>query len=343
MIGMTRRELLALGAGAALFGVASGGDSGGALGRKLPKALKKGSRVALISPASETSDSEFLKRMEARARAMGWEPVLGKYAGEKHAYFGGTDEQRAADVMWAFTDESIDGVVSMRGGWGCARILDRLDFEVIAENPKVLMGYSDLTALLIAVEQKCGFPTFHGPVVSSTDSDYSTFWLDRAVGSGEGIGGWEAPELDDPLFELTTVVSGVGEGKLTGGNLSILASLCGTPWQNESEGRVVFMEDVEEAPYRIDRMLTQMIQAGCFKGCAGVLVGQFTRCDEKAPNSEWKVADVIRDRLGGLGVPVLAGCPIGHVKEKWTLPLGVRVKLDAGAKSVEVLESAVVG
>ena len=212
---------------------------------------------------------------------------------------------------------------------------------LIRENPKVIMGYSDITALLVAIEQETGLVTFHGPVVSSSDSAYSSSWLHRAVRDVEGIGRWEAPELDDPDFVLRTVAGGVGEGELTGGNLSILVSLCGTPWQMEGRGRIVFMEDIREAPYRIDRMLTQMLQAGCFEGCAGVLVGQFTRCDEEAPNSEWKVADVMKDRLGGLGVPVLAVCPIGHVREKWTLPIGVRARVNAGAKTVEVLEPSV--
>lgn len=339
---MTRRDLLVLGAGAGVLGVVGVARSSVEQPLMRPKRLGQGAKVALVSPAGDNSDPEALEKASARVRGWGWEPVMGRHAGGRFAYFGGTDAERAADLVWALEDDSIDGVVCIRGGWGCARILDRLDFDALKAKPKVLLGYSDITALLVAFHQACGWVTFHGPVAASSDSEFSDHCLRRVVGETGAAGLLLGPETEDPDFEFRTVAAGRGEGVLTGGNLAILSSLCGTPWQVKGEGAVVFLEDVGEAPYRIDRMLTQMLSAGCFRGCMGVLVGQFTRCDSEAPESPWKVADVVADRLGGLGVPVLAGCPIGHVKEKWTLPLGCRVRVDADARSVEVLDGAVV-
>lgn len=337
---MTRRDVLVLGAGLGMVGSGGLAAAGMPGESRVPAGLKVGARVALIAPASASSSPEEVDGAIESVKGWGFEPVLGPSALMQEGYFAGSDTNRASDLKWAFEDESIEGIIAIRGGYGCARILSRLDFGLIKRHPKVLMGYSDLTALLVAITQETGLATFHGPVGSSSSSEFATNWMHNVIREGF-VGELECPTTDDPDFALRTVVGGVGEGRLLGGNLSVLASVCGSKWQMKGEGAIMFLEDIGEAPYRIDRMLTQLILANCFKGCKGVLVGQFTGCDAKAPDSPWKVSDVVIDRLSGLGIPVLAGCPIGHVKDKWTLPLGVRAKVDADRKTVELLEPGV--
>ncbi|MEZ5163040.1 MAG: LD-carboxypeptidase [Fimbriimonadaceae bacterium] len=164
--------------------------------------------------------------------------------------------------------------------------------------------------------------------------------MQKAITYPKPIGEWLSPE-NEPDFVLKTVTPGVAEAPLVGGNLSLLAAMCGTAHQIQGKDHIIFIEDVREAPYRIDRMLTQLRNAKVFEGCKGVLVGQFTNCDAEAPNSPWKIIDVIADRLGTLGIPVLSGAAVGHVKPKWTVPLGIKARMDATNRKVEVLESAV--
>lgn len=303
------------------------------------KRLKSGARIALVSPASATDDEESLESARQEVMRWGWDPVLMPNAAGKMGYLGGSDEERATDLMAAFRDESIDGIWAIRGGYGCARILDRLDFELIRSNPKVLLGYSDITALLVAVQQECGLIGFHGPVATSSRSEFADNHL-KTILNGDGVGTtWSVPEGEGRELEL--LYPGRASGRLIGGNLTILSSLCGTPWQLRARGKIVFLEEIGEAPYRVDRMLTQLLSSGSLKGAAGLLIGQFTGCDEKAPDSPWKVRDVLADRLKGLGVPVLLNCPIGHVKDKWTVPVGALCQMDADKKTAGLMEPAV--
>lgn len=306
----------------------------------IPKLLASGDRVAVVSPAGAIADESELKSILDHVRNMGFEPVLGKHASDKFGFVAGTDENRANDLEWAFTDPSIQGIICSRGGYGCTRMLPHFNMEVVRAHPKVIMGYSDITALLIALYQETGLVTFHGPGGSSSENEFSTFWMQKAISHPSPIGEWLSPE-NEPDFVLKTVTPGIAEAPLVGGNLSLLAAMCGTPHQISGKDHIIFIEDVREAPYRIDRMLTQLRNAKVFEGCKGVLVGQFTNCDAEAPNSPWKVADVISDRLGNLGVPVLSGAAIGHVRPKWTVPLGIKARLDATNLKVEVLEPAV--
>ena len=259
---MTRRELLIMGAAGALNGVSVQGKGQSRESVKLPPGFKRGDRIAFLSPASESVADEGLAKELLRWRALGVVPVFGKHTFKKHGFFGGTDQERADDLMWAFGDDSIKGIFAMRGGYGCSRVLPLLDFALISKTPKIVMGYSDITALLVALYQECGFTTFHGPVVTSSPSEFGDGGAMKVISEVGAVG-----ELALPAgVSLSTVVSGVGEGRLTGGNLSILASLCGTPWQMKGSGMIVFLEDVGEAPYRIDRMLTQLLSAGALPG-----------------------------------------------------------------------------
>jgi muramoyltetrapeptide carboxypeptidase len=340
---MTRRELLAgaavLAAGAA---IPATGHSAASKSLKRPQALKRGARIALVAPASEGSSSDDIAKAEAFVAAQGWQPILMPNAKKKMGYLAGTDQERADDLNAAFRDTNIDGIICIRGGYGSMRILPLLDEKMIRRNPKVLMGFSDITALLVGLSRKCGFVTFHGPNALTSDDAYSMESMVRAVTKAEPMGDILQPSpLPSEKYELKTLAPGKAKGRLVGGNLTLLAHLVGTPWAADLKDSILFIEDVSEAPYRLDRMLSHMRLAVAFKRCRGVVVGQFARCDEAAPDSAWKVADVMQDRLSDLGIPVVSGWAIGHVRTKVTLPLGCVAELDADAKTLRVLEAAV--
>lgn len=338
---MTRRDFLAGTAALASMGLA-----GTALAARpslmKPKALKPGARIALPAPASEGDYAADIARCRTFIEAQGWTPVEMKNAQNRFGYLAGTDEERAEDLNEAFRDDSIDGIICIRGGYGSMRILPFLDWKMIRRNPKVLMGFSDITALLVGISQRAGMATFHGPNALSTPNEYSDGWMRKAVAEAEPIGAWSQPSpLPSDAYQLATLHGGKGEGRLVGGNLTLLAHLMGTPWEPDLEDAILFIEDVGEAPYRLDRMLSQMRLAGSFQKCRGVAVGQFTNCDEKDPDSAWNVADVMRNRLADLGIPVVTGWAIGHVRPKLTLPLGCKAELDGDTLTFRVLEAAV--
>lgn len=338
---MTRRELLAgaavLAAGAA---IPATGHSSAARSLKRPQALKPGARIALVTPASEGSSPDDIAKAEAFIAAQGWQPKLMPNAKNKMGYLAGTDQERADDLNAAFKDPDIDGIICIRGGYGSMRILPLLDEKMIRRNPKVLMGFSDITALLVGITKRCGFVTFHGPNALTSDDAFSMESMVRAVTKAEPMGEILQPSpLPSERYELTTLAEGRGRGRLIGGNLTLLAHLVGTPWAADLKDSILFIEDVSEAPYRLDRMLSHMRLAGAFKKCRGIVVGQFARCDEADPDSAWKVADVMKDRLSDLGIPVVSGWAIGHVRTKITLPLGCLAELDGAEKTLKVIEA----
>lgn len=332
---MTRRELLAAGIGltAGLAPVVA------AAATKQPpvvwpRPLRKGDRVMLVSPASAGPfDETDAEENMARVRKWGYEPVMARHADRHFGYLGGTDLQRAEDLNHAFADPSIKGIFCLRGGYGCTRLLAGLDYDVIRDNPKVLLGYSDITALHVAIHQETGLVTFHGPVVTSSESEFADGWRDMLLGERSAFA-YAQPDGQGPEFDLWEVCPGSVTAPVIGGNLTLLASMCGTPWQLCGSGKIIAIEDVEEKPYRIDRMLTQLVSAGVFEGAKGVLLGQFTDCEKGLTEADWLVKDVVKDIIGRLGLPCLAGCAFGHVKEKWTLPIGGTVHLETGSRTV---------
>lgn len=342
---MTRRDLLA---GAALLAAtsaipaASAAKASGLKPLRKPKALKPGDKVALVAPASAGNGGSELYEAQAFVRARGWEPILMPNVSSRFGYLAGTDSERAADINAAFVDPQVKGILALRGGYGCMRILPLLDEKQIRRNPKVLIGFSDITALLVAISKRCGFVTFHGPTASSSQDDYSMEWLMKAVAVSDPLGDLSQPDpLPSDAYRLYSLHGGSARGRLVGGNLSLLAHMMGTPWAPDLKDSILFLEDVNEAPYRVDRMLTQLIISGGMSKCRGVVVGHFTRGDDSSPDSEWKTADVLRDRLAGLGIPVTVGWAVGHVRTKLTMPLGVQAELDADRLTLKILEPAV--
>ena len=268
----------------------------------------------------------------ARCHHLGLEPVEGRALRSRTGYLAGSDQARAADLRWGFED--ADAVWAVRGGYGNLRTLDRVDLDPVRERPVPFIGFSDNTVVHMALHHR-GITSFHGPHGGYEHFTDTTETVFRSVlWSGAAPGVLPLP----PDAEPEPVVSGVAEGRLMGGNLAILAATCGTPYQPSARGAILFLEDVGEPAYKVDRMLTQLRLAGVLDGVAGMAVGDF----RGGETSNHEMRAVFEDRVGSLGVPVLAGLPFGHGVENWTLPLGVPARLDAAAGTLEILESAVI-
>lgn len=302
-----------------------------------PKPLFPGARVALVCASSAVPTERLAPAAEAVA-ALGLTPVLypSCYFSNRHGYFAASDAQRAADLQAAFADESIDGVLSIRGGYGAHRILPLLDLDAIARSPKYFSGYSDVTALHTAFNQVCGLVTYH-TIMPSTEyyqkvDDYSMDYLKKAL-FGRLTG-----KLENPLGQpMETLVPGRTEGLLCGGNLSLLAASLGTPWEIDTRGKILFLEDIDEKTYRVDAMLTQLRNAGKFEDCAGVVLGAWTNCLPEFPEKTLELPEIFRELIVPYGKPVLANVACGHVLPTMSLPLGEMVALDASAQTLEVL------
>jgi len=305
-----------------------------------PKPLRRGDTIGLvgISGALHEPETRFEKMLEA-IDALGYKVIVADSCREEYGYLSGTDASRAKGLNQMFRDDRVDAVVCMRGGYGVTRILDRVDFDVIRANPKLLLGYSDITALHTAIHEKVGMVTIHGPMPDRAwmeFDDFSRRSMLRALTSTEPLGTLYNPEGTAPKC----VVPGRCEGRLVGGNLSLIAALCGTPYQLNPEGKVLLLEDVGEYVYRLDSMLTQLRLAGMFERCAGVVLGGFTNCTEEYERYALHLEDVIRDIIVPAGKPVLGNLSIGHTPVKITVPLGVNCAVDAEAGTLTITEAA---
>ena len=292
-----------------------------------PPSLDVGARVALISPSGPLRDVTELVRAEGHARVFGWETVVGPHAMARDGYFAGRDALRAADLAAAIADPSIDGIWCLRGGYGATRLLPDVNLDAIAARPKALIGYSDITALH-AAWQRAGVMSFHGPTARGVLTPFSFDSFARAVVRGEDSAG-EAPDA-------TVVRDGIGTGRLAGGNLALVASLCGTPWAIDFRDAIVVLEDINEATYRVDRMLMQLRLSGTLDGCVGLAFGHFTNCVEHADDGSRALTDIVRACADVFGVPALLGIPVGHIDDQWTLPLGAVATLNATRRTLQV-------
>lgn len=293
----------------------------------MPPRLGPGSRVALVSPSGPLRGIHELKHAMTNARDMGWEPVVGTNANARDGYFAGADRLRSADLLDAMARPDVDGIWCLRGGYGAARLLPALPLDTLRAHPKALIGYSDITALH-AAWQHAGVASFHGPTARATLTGFTrASFLRTVVEGGDGTGTMPA---------ASTLRDGAAHGRLAGGNLALVASLCGTPWAIDFRGAIVMLEDINEATYRIDRMLTQLRLAGAFDGCVGFLFGQFTDCSIDSDDGARSMDAVAREFADTLGVPAVLGAPFGHVDDQWTLPLGAMATLDASARTLRL-------
>jgi muramoyltetrapeptide carboxypeptidase len=289
-----------------------------------PPALEPGARVALVAPAGPLRGEEDLRRAEDNVRALGWEPVVGQYVLSRYGYLAGTDDERLSDFNAASRDPRIDAVWCLRGGYGAMRLLDGIDYEAWRRTPKTLIGYSDVTALHAAIARRAELVTFHGPTARAVLTAFSRDALVAAIAGNGGCG---------IAAEGRTLVPGRASGPLVGGNLALLASLSGTEFAPRYDGAILVLEDVSEAVYRIDRMLTQLRLAGALERCAGIVFGAFTEIPDE-PNGARAIDVLLEEVARSLDVPCIVGAPVGHIDDQWTLPLGETFLLDADALSL---------
>lgn len=300
--------------------------------------LTPGAKVALVCTSSAVPE-ERLPPAVAAVSALGLTPVLypSCHFSNRHGYLAADDAQRAADLQAAFADPTVDGILSIRGGYGAHRILPLLDLSAIAATPKFFSGYSDVTALHTAFNQCCGFVTYH-TVMPSTEyyqplDTYSQTELERAL-----FGRLTGPLKNPPGQPLETLRGGKATGVLCGGNLSLLAASLGTPWEVDTCGKLLFLEDIGEKTYRVDAMLTQLRNGGKFDQCAGVLLGSWTDCVPEYPEKTLELPDIFRELIVPAGKPVLGGLACGHVLPTMSLPLGAMATLDADRQTLEVCQ-----
>ena len=290
--------------------------------------LSPGARVALISPAGPLQKPEELPRAQENARTLGWEPMVGAHATERLGYLAGHDRDRLNDLNRALRDPKIDGIWCLRGGYGLMRIIESVDYEALSRMPKVIMGYSDVTALHAAVQTRCRLVTFHGPTARETLTDFSRDSFQRAVNQRVDSCG---------VASLAREINpGTAEGRLVGGNLAVLSSLAGTPFAPDLTDGILVLEDVNEPVYRIDRMLQQLRLTGTLSGCRAIAFGDFTHCPEDAGGGGRPLDDVLGELAHSLGIPCLAGIPVGHIPDQWTIPLGALATLDTRARLLTV-------
>ena len=312
--------------------------------RKPPR-LRPGDTVGLIEPAGFTHDSFDLAEIKATIAAMGLVPKVAPHVAQRYGYLAGTDAERATDVNAMFADDSVRAVFAIRGGWGCARILPLLDWNLIRAHPKLLVGFSDITALHMGIAAKAGFTTIHGPVAASSWGKLS--WDSfRALAFEGATPLYAAPDLPEDRLaprggRTRTFRSGKAIGRLLGGNLTVLSALAGTPYLPDFTGAILFIEDTNEAEYRIDRMLTQLSLAGILPRVAGLVFGQCTDCVSDGPSyGGFTLSEVLQQHLAPLGVPAFQGALFGHVPNQYSLPEGVRAEIDANAGTIRILEPA---
>ncbi|MBA3525513.1 MAG: LD-carboxypeptidase [Pseudomonadota bacterium] len=311
-----------------------------------PPRLRRGDTVGLIKPASFVAEDFDLQLAMEAVSAMGLVPKAAPHLLARYGYLAGRDEQRAADVNAMYADDSVRAVLAVRGGWGSARILPHLNFDVIRANPKLLIGYSDITALHLAFAARAGFPTIHGPNAGSPWGKLSWDWFKSLVFDGETPTYRNPIATEDRLVQrdwrTQTIRPGKAVGRLLGGNLTVLTALMGTPYLPSFDGAILFLEDVDEAEYRIDRMLTQLALAGVLRRVAGVVFGQCTNCRGTGPSyGGFTVSQVLRQHLQPLGVPAFAGALFGHVDDQFSLPVGARAEIDATMGRIRILEPVV--
>ncbi|MEA3389743.1 S66 peptidase family protein [Sphingobium sp. CCH11-B1] len=345
MAPLDRRAWLA-GMGAMLATPLWAGTAGAASAPVKPPRLRPGDTVGLVEPAGFVDDAFDLDLVRETIRAMGLKPRDAPHLAGRYGYLAGSDKDRAADINTLYADPDVRAVFAVRGGWGCARILPLLDFATIRRNPKLLVGFSDITALHLAFAAKAGFTTIHGPNASSSWGQFS--WdAFRAVAFDGATPTFSTPAgHEDRLVQragrIRTFCPGVARGRLLGGNLSVLAALMGTPWLPDFTGAILFIEDIGEQPYRIDRMLTQLALGGVLGRLKGVVFGQCSDCGPAGASfGGFTLSEVLQQHLEPLGVPAFQGGQFGHVANQYSLPLGIAAEMDATAGTIRLLEPAV--
>lgn len=307
----------------------------------IPKALKAGSKIAITAPASPTSPGEIqstVKFFKKNACTIELGKTIRNYV-TKNRYFSAPDEERASEFMSFASRDDIDCIICGRGGYGVMRILNMLDYNIIAKHPKIIMGFSDITALINAISQRSNLVTYHGPVATVNINNTSSENIKKLLFSKD-----KYKPINIPIPNLQVLNTGICEGEIVGGNLSIIASTIGTDFEIDTKDKILFLEEVSEQAYKIDKMLTQLSLAGKLNDIKGVAFGYIKNLDTKRnffPGLQFTVRQVIENRFKPLGIPIALNLPFGHNDNNMILPIGIKCKLDLKQKSLTFLENTV--
>ena len=347
---MHRRQVLGGAALAGLLPLVGGGGAAAAAasaatarGRLLPRPLDPGDTIGLVSPSAAVDARMTLQITREAMEALGFRVKAAPHFDDRYGHLAGTDAERAGDLNAMFADDAVDGIVCVRGGSGAARLLPLLDYATIRANPKVLLGYSDITALHNALLAQAGLVTFHGPIGAGSWNPFNVdqfkrMFFERELMRYRNV----VTDADDELVprenRTLTITGGKARGELVGGNLTVLTALAGSPYLPDFTGKILFLEDVEEAPYRIDRMLTTLKLMGALDAVAGFIFGECTDCNPGSGYGSLTLDQIFDDHIKPLGIPAYRGAMIGHIKEQFIVPHGARVELDADAGTFRMLE-----
>lgn len=300
-----------------------------------PKRLEIGDTIGIVAPAGPAS-KERVEKGIGKLLDKGFQVVIGENCYSKYGYLSAKDEFRAAEFNHMFKDKKIDGILCLKGGYGSPRILNLLDYELIQKNPKPFIGYSDITALHIALNQRSHLVTFHGPMpASDMAKDFSDFSMSSLLNAV----GYEKfnPIIKNATREIRTINSGIAEGQIIGGNLTLLTNSIGTPYEVDTKGKILFIEEIEESTYKIDMMFNKLILANKFKDSVGILLGDFKNCEPER-EGEFTVEQLIDDLIKPQNKPTISNLQAGHCEPVITLPFGVNVRLNATKGEIIVLE-----
>lgn len=312
-----------------------------------PAALKRGNLIGLIAPSGATT-TEAVERCVKNLEAFGMRVKVSKNILATRGNTAGTVAERVADIHAMFLDREVKAVWAARGGSGCSQLLPFLDYKLIRQHPKILVGYSDITALHLALFRQAGLVSFHGPVASSSFSDYAATQLEAVLMHPRrettiymsANNQSQAQTADE--FRIRTFRHGIAEGRLIGGNLAVLAALVGTPYAADWQDALLFLEDIREAPYRIDRMLTQLKQSQSFARAAGIMLGVFRRSNAPDGDPSLTLEQTLDDHFATLTKPAVYGYSFGHIPQQFTIPVGIRARLDTRTETLTLLEPAVI-
>ncbi|MBP3985563.1 LD-carboxypeptidase [Pseudoxanthomonas helianthi] len=341
---MHRRHFLGNTALAALLlPLARGTDARAApRGRLLPPPLNKGDTVALVSPSSAMDEPFDLQLATEAMQALGFKVKTGAHYANRYGHLAGSDAERAGDLNAMFADREVKAIICARGGSGAARLLPLLDYELIRRNPKVLLGYSDITALHSAIHAKTGLVTFHGPIGAGSWNRFNVDQFNRMFFNRELIEYRNIADAGDELVQRKNrtipITGGKAQGELIGGNLTVLTALAGSPYLPDFSGKILFLEDVSEAPYRIDRMFSTLKLMGALDRIAGLIFGECSECDPGDGYGSLNLAQIFDDHIKPLKIPAYRGAMIGHIRQQFIVPVGGRVEMDADAGTFRMLE-----
>lgn len=302
----------------------------------LANRLKKGDTIGIVAPASPEYKENIRKSVEI-INSLGFKVKLSKYVFDRNGYLAGEDQNRAKDLMDMFQDKDVNCIMCLRGGFGSSRILPLIDWNIIKNNPKIFIGYSDITCLLNEIYKRCNLVTFHGPMLCSNFMDKNT--LESLFSILQN--GFKPQGINHYDMHVKSNNRCITEGYLVGGNLSLICSLIGTPYEINTSNKILFLEEVGEEPYKIDRMLTQLIQSNKLQKCRGIILGHFTNCECEDSTKSLTLKEVLKTKIFSLNKPTLFNFPAGHDYPNVTLPIGAKIRLNCVKNKIEVLDSIV--